>query len=50
MPQVTGFQRTAGGLTVSPPISGAVAPPGPYMVAILSNTGVPSVARIVLLE
>jgi len=44
-----GFQRTAGGLTVSAPVSGAVAPPGPYMVAILNNAGVPSVARIILL-
>jgi galactose oxidase len=43
------FQRTAGGLTVSAPLSGAVAPPGPYMVAILNKAGVPSVARIILL-
>jgi galactose oxidase len=43
------FQRAAGGLAVAAPLSGAVAPPGPYMVAILSNTGVPSVARIILL-
>jgi galactose oxidase len=45
-----GFQRTAGGLTVSAPVSGAIAPPGPYMIAVLNNAGVPSVARIILLR
>lgn len=43
------FQRTAGGLTVSAPVSGSVAPPGPYMVAILNSAGVPSLARTILL-
>jgi galactose oxidase len=44
------FRRSAGGLTVSTPSSGALAPPGPYMLAVLNGTGVPSVARIVSLQ
>jgi galactose oxidase len=44
------FRRSAGGLTVSAPASGALAPPGPYLLAILNGAGVPSVARIVLLQ
>jgi galactose oxidase len=44
------FQRTVGGLTVSAPNAGTLAPPGPYLVAILSNTGVPSIARTILLS
>jgi hypothetical protein len=44
------FQRSAGGLTVSAPASGTLAPPGPYLLAILNGAGVPSVARIVSLQ
>jgi galactose oxidase len=44
------FRRSAGGLTISAPASGALAPPGPYLLAILNGVGVPSVARIVLLQ
>ena len=40
------FQRAAGGLTVTAPASGKLAPPGHYQLFILSADGVPSVARI----
>ena len=40
------FQRVAGGLTVRAPRSGAVAPPGPYLLSILNGDGVPSVSWI----
>lgn len=45
-----GFRRTAGGLTVRAPESSLVAPPGPYLLAILNGFGVPSVARIVRVQ
>jgi Domain of unknown function (DUF1929) len=38
------FARTAGGLTVSAPASGNIAPPGYYMLVIKNTAGVPSVA------
>jgi galactose oxidase-like protein len=40
-----GLRRVAGGLMVSGPSSGAVAPPGPYLVFLLNRLGVPSVGR-----
>lgn len=40
------FQRAAGGLTVTAPASGRLAPPGHYLLFILTGNGVPSVARI----
>jgi hypothetical protein len=43
------FRRTAGGVTALAPASPALAPPGDYMVFILTGPGVPSVARIVRL-
>jgi galactose oxidase-like protein/List-Bact-rpt repeat protein len=45
------FQVAADGLslTVTPPAAGKLAPPGPYMLFILNNRGVPSVAQTVLL-
>ena len=42
-----GFRKVAGGLRLKAPDSGAVAPPGPYLLFILNGLGVPSVARIV---
>jgi galactose oxidase-like protein len=42
-----GLRRVAGGLMVSGPSSGAVAPPGPYLVFLLNRLGVPSVGRFV---
>jgi len=46
------FQAAADGqsLTVTPPASGRIAPPGPYMLFILNDKGVPSVAQTVLLS
>jgi galactose oxidase len=41
------FVRSAGGLRVDAPPSGAIAPPGHYMLFLVDGDGVPSVARIV---
>jgi hypothetical protein len=38
------FSQTAGGLTVTAPPNGNIAPPGKYMLFILNANGVPSVA------
>jgi hypothetical protein len=40
------FQQTGGGLTVTAPIDGNSAPPGHYMLFLINNNGVPSVAQI----
>jgi hypothetical protein len=37
-------------LTVTPPLSGRIAPPGPYLLFILNDKGVPSVAQTILLS
>jgi hypothetical protein len=46
------FEAAADGqsLTVTPPSSGRIAPPGPYLLFILNEEGVPSVAQTVLLS
>jgi hypothetical protein len=44
------FDRTASGLTVAAPTGPAAAPPGYYMLFLLSRDGVPSVARVVRLR
>jgi galactose oxidase len=44
------FRRTAGGLTVTAPAANVVAPPGPYLLAILNSAGIPSVAQILQLR
>jgi hypothetical protein len=46
------FDAAADGqsLTVTPPSSGRIAPPGPYLLFILNEVGVPSVAQTVLLS
>jgi hypothetical protein len=41
------FQQVTGGLSVTAPTNGNVAPPGYYMLFILDTHGVPSVAAIV---
>ncbi|GEM_PF-958178 len=41
------FQKGGGSLTVSMPANAAVCPPGYYMLFILNQQGVPSVAKIV---
>ena len=48
--RLVGMSFTAGsGLTVTAPPNGNIAPPGYYMLFILNNLGVPSVARFVQL-
>jgi hypothetical protein len=42
-----GFSQTTGGLSVTAPASANLAPPGHYMLFILTGGGVPSVAQIV---
>ncbi|HEX2251354.1 MAG TPA: galactose oxidase-like domain-containing protein [Gemmatimonadales bacterium] len=44
------FRRTAGGLTVTGPTANVVAPPGPYLLAVVNSAGIPSVARILELR
>ena len=41
------FQVSSGGLTVTGPASGRLAPPGPYMLFLVNLAGVPSVGQIV---
>jgi hypothetical protein len=43
------FQQGSGILTVSAPANGNVAPPGHYMLFLVNNAGVPSVAPIIQL-
>jgi hypothetical protein len=47
-----GFVAAADGqsLTLTPPASGRKAPPGPYMLFILNDKGIPSVAQTILLS
>jgi hypothetical protein len=44
------FSQVTGGLSVTLPASRTVAPPGPYMVFLVNESGVPSVGRIMLLQ
>lgn len=44
------FTSSAGGLTLTPPSAGRVAPPGPYMLFLVNDAGVPSIAQIVMLS
>ena len=41
------FTPTTGGLTVTAPANGNLAPPGYYMLFILNSAGVPSIASFV---
>jgi len=43
------FQQTAGGLTLTAPANANLAPPGYYMLFLVNNNGVPSVAPFVQL-
>ncbi len=45
--QSLSFTKGAGSLTVSAPLSANIAPPGHYMLFILNDRGVPSLARVV---
>jgi hypothetical protein len=40
------FMPSTNGVTVTAPRSGAVAPPGYYMLFLVDTAGVPSVAKI----
>ncbi|MFL5402927.1 MAG: galactose oxidase-like domain-containing protein, partial [Gemmatimonadales bacterium] len=44
------FRRSAGGITAVAPASGALAPPGPYLMFLLNGAGVPSLASILRLS
>jgi galactose oxidase len=44
------FRRSAGGVTILAPSSGALAPPGPYMIFLVNEAGVPSLASILRLQ
>jgi hypothetical protein len=44
------FRRAAGGLLAVAPASGNLAPPGDYLLFILSAAGVPSLAKIIRVE
>ncbi|MGH7499082.1 MAG: galactose oxidase-like domain-containing protein [Gemmatimonadales bacterium] len=44
------FTKSSGSLTVTAPASGNVAPPGHYMLFILNEDGVPSVAKVVRIQ
>ncbi|HEY6967677.1 MAG TPA: carboxypeptidase regulatory-like domain-containing protein [Candidatus Angelobacter sp.] len=42
-----GFTKTSGGLNITMPANGNLAPPGYYMLFILNGSGVPSVAKVI---
>ncbi|MFL5536399.1 MAG: galactose oxidase-like domain-containing protein [Gemmatimonadales bacterium] len=44
------FRRVAGGLSVQAPVNGATAPPGPYLLTLLDDAGVPSTSAIILIH
>jgi len=44
------FRRIAGGLSVDAPATPATAPPGPYLLTLLDDTGVPSISSIISLD
>ena len=44
------FSPVSGGLSVTLPTSRNIAPPGPYMLFLVNGNGVPSVARIIILQ
>jgi hypothetical protein len=46
---VLSFSAGAGSLTVTAPANNKLAPPGHYMMFIVNSSGVPSIARIVIL-
>ncbi len=42
-----GFTQASGGINVTTPANGNIAPPGFYMLFLLNSSGVPSVAKII---
>ncbi len=45
-----GFTQSGGGLSVQIPSSGAIAPPGNYMLFLVNSAGVPSVASFITIS
>src|SRR4051812_4659354 len=44
------FRRVAGGLSVQAPPASTLAPPGPYLLTLLNDAGVPSVSAMISLR
>ena len=44
------YTQVPGGISVTIPSSRAMAPPGPYMLFLVNDNGVPSIARIMLVR
>jgi galactose oxidase-like protein/Big-like domain-containing protein len=44
------FSQVSGGISVTLPASGNIAPPGPYMLFLVNGSGVPSIGRILILR
>jgi len=44
------FQQTTGGLTITAPVNGYLAPPGYYLLFLVNSNGVPSIAPFVQLQ
>jgi galactose oxidase len=44
------FRRVPGGLSVKAPSSGAMAPPGPYLLTLLDDAGIPSTSALILIH
>jgi hypothetical protein len=44
------FSQVSGGVQVTLPAGGTIAPPGPYMLFLVNGSGVPSVSRTMLLR
>ncbi|MGE5144961.1 MAG: Ig-like domain-containing protein [Acidobacteriota bacterium] len=44
------FSQVSGGISVTLPASGNIAPPGPYMLFLVNGNGVPSIGRILILR
>ena len=44
------FQQTTGGITIKAPVNGNLAPPGYYMIYLVNQDGVPSVAAFIQLQ
>jgi galactose oxidase len=44
------FRRVPGGLSVKAPSSGAMAPPGPYLLTLLEDAGIPSTSALILIH
>jgi galactose oxidase len=44
------FHRVVGGLLLQSPATPALAPPGPYLLTLLNDAGVPSVSSVILIR